>query len=211
MSAEKETFESEFLKYYLAVGLGGLAKKDTDALVMYLIDKYGVACGPALRNLPNQEVSALLKTPVNKIKQLRYESGLKYWGEIEDQAKARLLVALSSSSFEIETRKICLIIEDSLAKNWLQGQLKSNNLIFDHSFNTEIVKVESEGLFTVLEQFFDTKLITKFKKDFEKVQKENDRERLKQHFSEITKGFAEGAAQAAGVGVVGYFKSLLPI
>ena len=38
MPEEKEvvkTFESEFLEHYLAFGLGGLAKKDTDALVMY--------------------------------------------------------------------------------------------------------------------------------------------------------------------------------
>jgi transposase len=34
-----------------------------------------------------------------------------------------------------------LIIEDALAKNWLQGQLKASAQIFDHSFNTEIIKV----------------------------------------------------------------------
>lgn len=211
MPEKKETFESEFLDHYLAVGLGGLTKKDTDALVMYLIDKYGVTDGPPLRNLPNQEVSALLKTPVNKIKQLRYEAGLKFWGRIEDQAKARLLAALSNASFEIKTKKLCLIIEDSLAKNWLQGQLKNNNLIFDHSFNTEIIKIESNGLFIVLEQFFDKNLITKFKKDFEKAQTEENTEKLKKNISAISKKFAEGAAKAAGVGVVGYFKSLLPV
>ncbi len=210
MPEKKKTFESEFLEHYLAVGLGGLTKKDTDALVMYLIDKYGVTDGPSLRNLPNQEVSALLKTPVNKIKQLRYEAGLKFWGRIEDQAKARLLAALSSSSFEIQTKKLCLIIEDSLAKNWLQGQLKNNNLIFDHSFNTEIIKVESDGLFVVLEQFFDKKLIAKFKEDFDKAQTEENSEKLKKNISAISKKFAEGAAKAAGIGVVGYFKNLLP-
>jgi len=213
MPEEKEvvkTFESEFLEHYLAFGLGGLTKKDTDALVMYLIDKYGVTDGPSLRNLPNQEVSALLKTPVNKIKQLRYESGLKFWGRIEDQAMARLLAALSSASFEIKTKKLCLIIEDSLAKNWLQGQLKNNNLIFDHSFNTEIIKVESNGLFLVLEQFFDKALLNQFKADFKKAQTEKNSDKLKKNIADISKKFAEGAAKAAGVGVAGYFKSLLP-
>ena len=159
---QKQTFESEFLENYLKVGLGGLSKKDTEALVMYLLDKYGLDDEFPLSSASNQEVSALLKTPVNKVKQLRYEAGLKYSGSIEDQAKARLLVALSCASFELQTNKICLIIEDILAKNWLQGQLKLNNKIFDHSFNSEIIKVESDAFFLVLGQLFDSRLILKF-------------------------------------------------
>jgi hypothetical protein len=210
MSTPK-TFENEFFDNYLSLGLGGMSKKDTESLVMYLIDKYGINGGVPLRSYPNQEVSAILKTPVNKIKQLRYESGLKYWGRVEDQAKARLLAALSGASFEIETKKICLIIEDSLAKNWLQGQLKNNNLIFDFSFNTEIIKVETKGLFAVLGQFFDAGLIDKFRQDYEAAQSLNDRDKMKETLSGIAKKFAESAASAAGTAVFAYFKSLLPI
>ena len=57
-----------------------------------------------------------------------------------------MLVALYCASFELQTNKIYLIIEDISAKIWLQGQLKHNNKIFDQSFNSEISKVESEFL-----------------------------------------------------------------
>jgi len=78
-----------------------------------------------------------------------------------------LLAALSKASLEPDGEKICLIIEDALAKNWLQGQLKIHQHIFDHSFNTEIVKVSSAGLFQVLESAFDNGEIEKFKVGYE--------------------------------------------
>ncbi len=207
---QKQTFESEFLDNYLKVGLGGLSKKDTEALVMYLLDKYGLVDGSPLTSNSNQQVSALLRTPVNKVKLLRYEAGLKYGGNIEDQAKARLLAALSSASFEIRTNKICLIIEDTLAKNWLQGQLKLNNKIFDHSFNSEIIKVESDAFFVVLGKLFGSQLIIEFKKAFDNAKSEKDTEKRAKLIAGVTQKFTEGLAQTAGAGVMLFFKSFLP-
>ena len=208
---QKQTFESEFLENYLKVGLGGLSKKDTEALVMYLLDKYGLDDESPLSSASNQEVSALLKTPVNKVKQLRYEAGLKYSGSIEDQAKARLLVALSCASFELQTNKICLIIEDILAKNWLQGQLKLNNKIFDHSFNSEIIKVESDAFFLVLGQLFDSRLIIKFKEEFDSAKSDINSEKREKLLAGVIQKFTEGLAQASGAGVFVFFKSFLPV
>lgn len=193
-----ENFKSEFLKHYLSVGIGALSKKDTDALVMHLLDKYGHDGSMPLYKYPNQEVSALLKAPAAKIKQLRYEAGLKYGGRVEDQAMARLLTALSRAVLEIESKKICLVIEDALAKNWLQGQLKNYGLIFDHSFNTEIVKVESKGLFAVLGKLFDPEQTEKFRLAFEKLEKEKKDDQLRAGFVKIAAAFAAEAAKKAG-------------
>ena len=55
-----------------------------------------------------------------------------------------------------------LIIKDSLAKNWLQDQLKMHQYIFHHSFNTVIVKVSVTDLFEVLNTIFDTNELAKF-------------------------------------------------
>lgn len=200
------TFEKDFLNNYLKFGLGSMPKSDIDALVMHLLDTHGLDGSP-LAIYSNQTVSERLKTPVTKIKKLRYDSALKFGGRIEDQAMGRLLAALSKASLEPDGEKICLIIEDSLAKNWLQGQLKIHQHIFDYSFNTEIVKVSSAGLFDVLSAVFDKVEIETFKKGYEDAKKKkNDAERL-ETFKRVAKKFAEGAAKAAGTGVVGVLRA----
>jgi hypothetical protein len=202
-------FEKVFLENYLKFGLGSMPKSDIDALVMHLLDVYGPNGSGPLATLSNQTVSERLKTPVAKVKKLRYDAALKFGGRIEDQAMGRLLAALSKASLEPDGEKICLIIEDSLAKNWLQGQLKIHQHIFDHSFNTEIVKVSSAGLFQVLETVFDKGELKKFKEGYESAKKKKNAEDRMNAFKSIALKFAEGAAKAAGSGVVTVLKAHL--
>ena len=159
-------FKTDFLENYLKFGLGSMPKSDIDALVMHLLDLYGVDSSGSLASRSNQIVSQLLQTPAIKVKKMRYDAALKFGGRIEDQAKGRLLAALSRASLEPNGEKVLLIIEDLLAKNWLQGQLKIHQHIFDHSFNTEIIKVSISGLFQVLESVFDAEEIEKFKQGY---------------------------------------------
>lgn len=202
-------FEKVFLENYLKFGLGSMPKSDVDALVMHLLDVYGPNGSGPLATLSNQTVSERLKTPVSKIKKLRYEAALKFGGRIEDQAMGRLLAALSKSSLEPDGEKICLIIEDALAKNWLQGQLKIHQHIFDHSFNTEIVKVSSTGLFQVLETVFDKVALEKFKEGYEVAKGKKKAEDRVSAFKSVALRFAEGAAKAAGAGVLAVLKAHL--
>lgn len=205
--AEKGTksFQSEFFEHYLSIGLGALSKKDVDALVMHLLDKYGRADGTPLHHYSNQEVSALLKTPESKVKSLRYEAALKFGGRVDDQAMARLLVAVNSAVLDVEAKRVCLIIEDVLAKNWLQGQLKRHGLIFDHSFNSEIIKVDSDGLFAVLAELFDAVSVKQFRDAFDAAQREANAAKRKDLFKAMAAKFATGAAGKAGSAVAAYF------
>jgi hypothetical protein len=203
------SFEKSFLENYLKFGLGSLPKSDIDALVMHLLDLHGENGSGPLAALSNQIVSERLRTPVAKIKKLRYDAALKFGGRIEDQAIGRLLAALSRASLEAEGKKICLIIEDSLAKNWLQGQLKIHQQIFDHSFNTEIIKVDAEGLFVVLETCFDKEALKVFKTGYEAAKTKKNQEEMRKAFATVAKKFAEGAAKAAGAGVVTVLKAHL--
>ena len=166
-------FKTDFLENYLKFGLGSMPKSDIDALVMHLLDLYGVDGSGSLATYSNQTVSERIKTPVSKVKKMRYDAVLKFGGRIEDQAMGRLLAALSKACLEPDGEKVLLIIEDSLAKNWLQGQLKTHQHIFDHSFNTEIVKVSVSGLFQVLESIFDADEIEKFKKSYDEAKNKN--------------------------------------
>jgi hypothetical protein len=192
-------FENDFLETYLKLGLGSLPKSDIDALVMHLLDLHGYDGSPPLSIYSNQTVSEKIKTPVSKVKRLRYDAALKFGGRIEDQAQGRLLAALSKASLEPE--------DDSLAKNWLQGQLKANQHIFDFSFNTEIVKVDATDLFSVLASVFKDHDITEFKDGYEASKKKANIVAQKKAFKSVAKKFAEGAAKAAGVGVVGVLKA----
>lgn len=199
-------FQADFLTRYLQLGLGSMPKSDIDALVMHLLDTHGLD-GVPLVTYSNQTVSERLKTPVNKIKKLRYEAALKYGGSIEDQAQGRLLAALSKASLEADGEKIGLIIEDTLAKNWLQGQLKIHQHIFDYSFNTEIVKVSADGLFAVLSSVFDENEVATFKAGYEKAKDKKQHAEKVKAFKSVAKKFAESAARAAGSGVVKVLKS----
>lgn len=203
-----DNFKSVFLGHYLSVGIGALSKKDTDALVMHLLDTYAIDAAGPLACFPNQPVSALLRVPAAKIRQLRFEAGLKYGGRVEDQAKARLLLSLSRAVLDVDSKAVLLVIEDALAKSWLQGQLKNNGLIFDHSFNTEIVKVSASGLLQVLRQFFDENQIEAFLQSFEKIKKEKQGEQLATAFGEIVAAFAKGVATTAGGALLENFRRL---
>jgi alpha-D-ribose 1-methylphosphonate 5-triphosphate synthase subunit PhnH len=173
---------------------------------MSLIDRYGHEGSVPLASLSNQGVSERLRTPVAKVKKLRYEAALKFGCNVEEQAKGRLLAALAAATLEPQDEKICLVIEDLLARNWLQGQLKLHQQIFDVSFNTEIVKVSSKGLFLVLETLFDKSLLSSFKQGYEHARKAKDAATFAQLFKKLAMSFAEGAANAAGSGVIAIMK-----
>ncbi len=202
-------FEQEFLANYLKFGLGSMPKSDIDALVMHLLDCHGLDGSGPLAYHSNQTVSERIKTPVAKVKKLRYEAALKFGGRIEDQAKGRLLAALSKATIDVEGDKICLIIEDSLAKNWFQGQLKIYQQIFDYSFNTEIVKVVASGLFQVLRAVFDDAELDSFVSGYDEAKKKASVEDQRKFFKSVAKKFAEGAAKKAGEGVLAALKTHL--
>lgn len=210
-----KNFASEFLEHYLQNGIGSMSKSDTDSLVMYLLDKYSHQNGVALQGLSNQVASETLRAPLYKIKRLRYEAGLKYGGRAEDEAQRRFLVGLSKAAMEInqktgEPAKITLIIEDVLAKNWIQGHIKENRLVFDNSFNTEIIKVEPGAFFAVLRTLLNKAEVNTFEKQYNALAKQKKGNDLVSGFSELLKSFVKGAATTSG-GIVATALISLPL
>jgi hypothetical protein len=209
LATSQNNFTTDFLENYLKFGLGSMPKTDVDALVMALLDRHGYAGSSPMAALSNQTVSERLRTPVAKIRKLRYDAALKFGGRVEDQAMGRLLAALACATLEPQDDKICLIIEDALAKNWLQGQLKAHQQIFDHSFNTEIIKVSSAGLFSVLDSIFDKRQLQAFKMGYEDAKSISDAAQRVKLFKSLARKFVDGAAEAAGGGVVAVVKAHL--
>ena len=194
-------FKKQFLATYLAGGMGALSKRDIDALVMHLLDEHGVEDGKPLRNLSNQQVSLKLRAPVSRIKSLRYEATLKHVSDQEKEllAQWRFLEILARARFEPEKDRISFIIEDAFTKNWLQAVLKDNGLVFDNSFNTEIIKVDSDGLLEVLKILYDERSVSTLKKRIEDTKAKKE----KLSFADIKKEFLKSAAGELGSTVTG--------
>ena len=88
---QRQTFVTDVLDNYLALGLGGLSKKDTKEFwFIFWISKDFPTIFHSVVIQSIQEVSVLLKTPVNKVKQLSYETSLKYGESSWEQVKAQL-------------------------------------------------------------------------------------------------------------------------
>lgn len=192
-------FTKEFLKYYLRSGMGSMSKSDIDALVMYLLDTYANESGRPLGAHPNQVASERLRTPLAKIKRLRYESGLKYGGKPEDVARTRFTQCLAKAGLEFEktensVAKIVFVVEDTLAKNWIQGKIKENSGVFDNSFNTEIIKVEPELFFKLLGTLLNACDIDTFKTKYENLLKQNSRENIRNEFKKLVSSLAQETA-----------------
>lgn len=201
-------FADEFLEAYLKLGLGSMTKSDIDALVMWLLDRHGYKGSGPLSPHGNQAISEMLRTPVAKVKKLRYEAALKFgatFTAVEDLAKVRLLQSLAIATFEVEHDRICLIIEDALVKHWLQGQLKRNRQIFDHPFNTEIVRVSADALFNVLAAIFDETSVNRLRREYAAAKKIGDARKRAEALKKLAENFAGSAAKAAGKVVAGLF------
>lgn len=183
MGNHAESFKEEFLNHYLRLGLGSMPKADIDALVMSLIDKYGVTLdiGPTMMK-DNQTVSQLLKTPVAKVKKLRYDAALKYESDIESYTKGKLEFIFKKATLEASDKKIQLIIEDVLVKNWIQGQLKNSQQFYDNSFNREIIKMDISAFNSFLENVFPDRDFNDVKEHLERCLEEENAELRKSGF-----------------------------
>lgn len=191
------SFEKEFLSQYLRFGLGSMAKTDIDALIMFLLDKYGLPDEhKPLENLSNQALSEKLKTPVSRVKSLRYAASLKFSESIEEVARARFKRCLLGANFSTDLEIIKLLIEDKLAKSWIQGKLKDAGLFHDDSFNKEAITIETKKFIQVIEVLFSEEDISSFKDEYQaeisKEKSERNRDRLLQEIKDWS-GLAFGA------------------
>jgi hypothetical protein len=109
-----------------------------------------------------------------------------------------------------EPAKITLIVEDILAKNWIQGHIKENDLVFDNSFNVEIIKVEPEAFFAVLRTLLNKSEVDSFENQYNALIKAKRGEALIGGFASLLKDFMKGASQTAG-GIIATAYIALPL
>lgn len=193
-----------------------MSKSDVDALVMHLLDLHANENGLPLGRFSNQVASERLRTPLSKIKRLRYEAGLKYGGRPEDEAKRRFVLHLAKAGLEFDktegsVTRIVFVLEDTLAKNWIQGQIKEHNGLFDNSFNSEIIKVEPDLFFRLLRTLLADKEIDNFHSKYKALLKKAKKEEIVAGFKSLVSSFANGAAEAGGALAVTTLLQLPPM
>jgi hypothetical protein len=187
-------FTKLFLEKYLAAGMGAMTKRDIDALVMYLLDEHGKENGHPLKTLSNQQASVELRTPVSKIKALRYEATLKYKQHSTHHAQWKFLEVLARAQFDAEKQKIAFIIEDSFTRHWFQAELKRHGFVFDNSFNAEIVRADVDSLCAALWKLYDQRSVSALEKSMRAAVDKN----AKFSFKDAKKEFLKGAASGLG-------------
>jgi hypothetical protein len=197
------SFANDFLKHYLKGGIGSMSKSDIDALVMHLLDKYASEKGLALGDFSNQIASERLRAPLTKIKKLRYEGGLKFGGHPEDEARSRFAKLLANAGLELEKHKtgvtkIVFIVEDVLAKNWIQAHIKEHSGIFDGSFNSEIIKIDPEIFFKLLRSLLSSNDVDSFEEKYKALLKKKTNQEILAGFKTLIGSFAKGIASKGG-------------
>jgi hypothetical protein len=189
---DKQDFCDDFLREYMKLGIGSMPKSDIDALVLILIDKYGSdfpQSMPPQNTRSNQEVSETLRTPVSTIKRLRYQASLKFGGPIEDQIKIALPSIFKNAAYEIGTKAerdtIKIMVENTLLRNWMHGQLKAKSEFFDTSFNSEIIRLRPQALEKILKPIIDASETKELEDRIDQIFSESESEERKETFKQL--------------------------
>ena len=185
-------FGRHFIDLYLRDGLGVMTKKETEILVMSLLESQG-----GLDMKSNHELSLLLRQPESTITNLRYQARLRYPDTEEAFAERRLLWVLVKAEMEPNGKKIRLVIEDKFVRQFLHAKVKSEGVIVDTSFNREIVEVNGEKLADILGKIYGDEHGKRWKADFKKLANSQHKVSLE----ELKKEFLKGLAKEAGGGV----------
>ena len=146
-----------------------MTKTDIDALVMHLIEKYGLEKSGPLRDKSNKVVSELTRASISRVRRLRQEAALRYGERIEDEARARILAALKRASVDIEAKQVKLVIDDSLARDWLAAAIHDSGALVDGSFNRQLIRVSQSGLVTVIRELYGKGTATQLESQLKKL------------------------------------------
>ena len=107
--------------------------------------------------------------------------------------------------------KIVFVVEDILAKNWIQGKIKEHSGVFDNSFNTEIIKIEPDLFFRLLRTLLKDEEIDVFESKYKALLKKAKKDEIIAGFTSLVSSIATGAAKAGSILAVNALLQLPPI
>ena len=129
----------EAIQEYVNRGFGSMTKNDFEVWIFSQL-----LCGD-LKGKNNREISIKLRIPDTKVKRLRYESDLKWGSPDKDETYHDALVdVIKKARLARNKTQILLVIEDTALLKYLDAKMKSANVAWDKSFNSENIYIDFE-------------------------------------------------------------------
>ncbi|MCM8535020.1 MAG: hypothetical protein NE334_03700 [Lentisphaeraceae bacterium] len=141
-----EKFAVAFLDEYLARGMGSLQKRDLDVLVFSLLSKDGVFG----EDLNTFQAARMLQLSEARVRNLYFESQLKYDRYTDEQAVEDFVDLVSKGLFEASSGSVTFIIREPMLKQYFEEWVSNHNGFTDSSFNKQLVKVSRDLLVEIL-------------------------------------------------------------
>lgn len=155
---EKKAFADNFLEKYLDRGFGNMPKRDIDVYVFHLLKEMQLFDG-----LSNHLIAMKLRTTPTKVKNLIYESELRYPGEDNDfsenyfRNKLREYFLNPTYKVKEEEKNIYIQIENPVLLDSFKALAKNNKEVIDGSFSNEIVKISITGFVVIINELLTDK------------------------------------------------------
>jgi bifunctional DNA-binding transcriptional regulator/antitoxin component of YhaV-PrlF toxin-antitoxin module len=157
-AAQQKVFAEVFLEEYMSRGHGNMSKREVDVLIFKILHNDV----EAFKGLTNHLIAMRLRTTPAKVKNLKYESLLRFPPEEEDVFTEEYFQKQLKKYFEspiIKVRKndgwIYLQIDDPIVQDALKAIARNNKAIIDGSFNSDIIKISNEGYILILKELAD--------------------------------------------------------
>lgn len=151
MSRTQTKTLTDAIDEYVKRGFGSMTKNDFEVWIFHQL-----LCGQ-LRGKTNREISVTLRIPDTKVKRLRYEADLKWGNPDDDGAYHDALVNVIERARLVKNRtQILLVIEDTALLKYLDAKMKSANVAWDKSFNSENITIDFEQYETFCEKVLTT-------------------------------------------------------
>lgn len=130
---------TDIINEYVNRGFGSMTKNDFEVWIFHQL-----LCGQ-LHGKTNREISITLRIPDSKVKRLRYEADLK-WGSPNDESTYHnaLTDVINKARLVRGRTQILLVIEDTALLKYLDAKMKSANVSWDRSFNSENIYIDFE-------------------------------------------------------------------
>ncbi len=135
-------FLKNLLETYFERGLGSLAKRDIEVLLIYLL----IEDGCLGEDIDINRISRLLKLSKTKAKNLVYDVQLRYLQYSEQEAIERFVNLIEQARFEVTKEKITFVVRDPLLRQYVEDWIAQTNGFSDTSFNKELIKISPEIL-----------------------------------------------------------------
>lgn len=144
---KKNEFATEFIRRYSQRGFGSMNKNEFELMIFDLLRKYGNLKGS------NFKISTILQIPESKVKRLIYEADLKYNQYDEDRIKEEFFKVIEKAKFKKGNEQICFIVEDKYLRSAITSDLKDKGLLYDSSFNSEIMSLHIDAFTELLTMY----------------------------------------------------------